>query len=62
MWYCVSTACYDDGRVSANIVDAKEQYEKPESAFKSTRRADIYTDWFQTFFAAQEYMEEVRRA
>lgn len=62
MWYCVLTSFFDDGRVAANIVDAKEQYEKPEGTYTSTRRADVYTEWFDTLQAAQTYIEETRRA
>ena len=36
--------------------------EKPESTYTSTRRKDIYNDWFESEKEAQEYAEQTRIA
>lgn len=61
-YYCVVTSCFDDGRVTANIVDTKQADKKPESESRATRRADIYVDWYETPEAAQQAVNEARAA
>lgn len=62
IWYCVTSSFDDKGRVVAAITDMAEADEKPESHFTSTRRKDIYTDWFDREEAASAYVEEAKKA
>lgn len=57
-YYCVTSSFDDRGRATANITDI----EKPESTYTSTRRKDIYNDWFESEKEAQEYVEQTRIA
>jgi len=50
------------GRATANITDMIKAEEKPESTYTSTRRKDIYNDWFESEKEAQEYVEQTRIA
>ena len=61
-WYCVTTSFDDRGRVTAGITDTVEAEEKPESRFTSTRRKDIYNDYFGSHEEAAAYVEEARKA
>ena len=57
-WYCVCTSVYDD-HTTAAVVDCKEAEDRPESTSGSTRRCDVYCDWYDSMAQAKE---EVRRA
>lgn len=61
-YYCVCTSYDDRGRVVSNIVDTVEATRRPENSFKSTRRKDIYLDWFDSLSAARAHVEEARLA
>jgi hypothetical protein len=61
-WYCVTSSFDDRGRVTAGITDSIEAEEKPESGFTSTKRKDIYTDWFGSLHEAREFVEEAKLA
>jgi hypothetical protein len=61
-WYCVTSSFDDKGRVTAAITATKEATQQPESGYKSTSRKDIYTDWYESREAAQEAVEEAKRA
>lgn len=61
-YYVVRTSFYDSGRVISNIVDTVTASEKPEQGFKSTRRCDIYVDYFETVEEAREYVAASRCA
>ena len=39
-----------------------EAVEKPENRSTSTRRKDIYTDWFDSREEAEKFIEEAKRA
>ena len=56
-FYCVATTIRDNGKCSCNIIDSMEAETQPESKFKSTGRADYYTDWFGTLEEAQKFVE-----
>lgn len=56
-YYAVCTSCYDNGRLTANLVDTIEAEEKPENTYKETRRCDIYIDWFNSYDEAMEYIK-----
>lgn len=61
-YYCVTSSFDDKGRATANITDMIKAEEKPESTYTSTRRKDIYNDWFESEKEAQEYVEQTRIA
>ena len=61
-YWCVTTSVDDRGRVVANITDTVEAVSKPENSSKSTKRRDIYNDWFESREEAQEFVEEAKRA
>lgn len=61
-WYCVTSSFDDRGRVNANITNVIEAEEKPESIFRSTRRKDIYIDWFGSEEEAKEFIEQSKKA
>lgn len=61
-YYCVTSSFDDMGRATANITDMIKAEEKPESTYTSTRRKDIYNDWFESEKEAQEYVEQTRIA
>ncbi|WP_300685426.1 hypothetical protein [Acutalibacter sp. 1XD8-36] len=61
-YYCVCTSFDDRGHVVSNIVVSIEAPSRPENNFKSTKRKDIYLDWFDSLSAAQGHVEEARLA
>ena len=61
-YYVVCTSFFDDGRVVSNVVDTVAAYEKPKPDFKSTRRCDIYVDYFETAEEAREFVAASRCA
>ena len=58
MYYAVCTSYYDNGRIISNLVDTVEAEEKPENAYKQTRRCDIYVDWFGSYDEAMEFIRK----
>lgn len=61
-WYCVVSAFYDDGRVTANITASQLADDKPDSHFTSTSRKDVYSDWYDSYEAAQKAVVDARNA
>ena len=61
-FWCVASSFDDKGRVTAAVANVIEAEKKPENSFKSTRRRDIYFDWFESQEAADEFVEEAKRA
>ena len=61
-WYCVTSSFDDRGRCVAAITATKEAEEYPESTYTSTRRKDIYNDWFGSIEEAQEWVAQSRCA
>lgn len=61
-YYVVVTTFDDRGRVVTNIVDTIKAKTKPELQCRSTRNADIYTDYFETLEEAKKFVEETRLA
>ena len=60
-YYCVLSKYDDNGDGFSGIVDKREAEAKPKSTFKSTRNADIYTDWFESFEEADSFCKEQSR-
>lgn len=61
-YWCVTTSVDDRGRVVAAITDTVEAVSKPENTSISTRRKDIYNDWFESPEEAQAFADEAKRA
>ena len=61
-YWCVTTSVDDGGRAIANITNTVEAVCKPENSSKSTKRRDIYNDWFESEEEAQAFVKEARQA
>ncbi len=61
-YYCVATSFYDDGRVTSNLIDAREADERPADEYHSGKRCDTYLEWFGTEIEAQEHINASRKA
>lgn len=61
-FYCVTYSFDDKGRVTANITATKEAEACPESTYTSTRKKDIYNDWFENENEAQAFVIQSRCA
>ena len=59
-FWVVLSAYYDDGHVTANITGTREADQKPQAGYRETRRADLYTDWFDTREGAEAFVAECR--
>ncbi len=62
MYYCVTSAVDDKGNVRAVITDVVYAACKPENSFKSLKRRDIYTDWYESREEAEKLVEEANMA
>ena len=62
IFWCVTTAVYDSGRVVANITSTVEAVSKPENDSRSTARKDIYHDWFESQEDAENFVKEAKDA
>lgn len=62
VFWCVMTAVYDSGRVTAGVTSVVEAVRKPENDFKSMARKDIYHDWFETREEAEAFVKEAEMA
>lgn len=61
-YWCVTTSIDDRGRVVSNITNTIEAVCKPENSSMSTKRKDIYNDWFESREEAKKWVEEARQA
>lgn len=61
-FYCVTSKWDDKGDGWAGITSKVEADNKPESTFKSTPRADIYTDWFDNYDEAEAFVRDAAKA
>lgn len=61
-YFCVITSYDDRGRVTSGVVDSRLCDQLPKSTCVSTRRKDIYTDWFPTIKEALSYEEDAKYA
>lgn len=59
-YWAVLSAYYDDGHVIANIVDNRQAETKPAAGYRETRKADLYTDWFDSREKAEAFVDECR--
>ena len=61
-WYGVTTSFYNDGRTTAAITSIIDAEEKPEDSYRSGPRADVYIDWFDSYTAAEKFVNDARKA
>ena len=61
-YYAVCNCYYNDGRITANLVDVVEANEMPEDTFKTTRRCDIYVNWFASSKEATRFINDCKGA
>lgn len=61
-FWCVTSTFDDRGNVTANITDVQKFEEKPEGTFVEALRQDIYTDWFESWNDARQFVLDARRA
>lgn len=61
-YWCVTTTFDDRGRTTAAITSCIVAPLKPDATMVSTRRKDIYDDWFDSQEEAEKFTEEVKRA
>lgn len=59
-YYCVTSAYFDSGRVTAAITMQQECMEKPQDHSRQTRDRDIYTEWFDNLADAKKAVAEAR--
>jgi len=62
LYWCVTSTYDDRGRVTAAITATKEAASRPEQTYTSTRRKDIYHDWFDSQEEAQAFVEDAKKA
>ena len=61
-YYAVCNSYYNNGRVTANLVDVVEAEEKPQDTYKETKRCDVYVNWFESYEEAMEFIKECKVA
>ena len=61
-YWCVTSSVYDSGRITAAITNVVQAVKKPDYKFKSTRRKDIYNDWFESQEEAERFVAEALNA
>lgn len=61
-YYCVTSAYYDSGRVTASITNVVEAEQIPKNTYVSMCRKDIYNDWFEKRSDAVKHVAECRKA
>lgn len=59
-WYEVVSSFYDDGRVTANIVNVIESENEPNSDYKSNKKCDVYIDYYSDLEEAKETVRNAR--
>ena len=59
-FWAVTSAYYDDGRVTANIVGTREADTRPAAGYMEMAKCDLYTDWFDTREKAEAFVDECR--
>jgi hypothetical protein len=59
-YWLVESSYYDDGTISARLVDSIQAEERPENEKVSTSEMDIYRDWFDSRWQAERLVESIR--
>ena len=58
-YYCVTSTFDNKGRCFASITEERECETVPDGSFRSTKKADYYTDWFDSYTAAKAFIKGV---
>lgn len=61
-YYCVTSSVDDRGRMTAAVTESVEAEQMPKNTCTSTRRKDIYKDWFASRKEAEDFVDEARSA
>ena len=61
-YYCVTSSVDDRGRMTAAVTESMEAEQMPKNTCMSTRRKDIYKDWFKSRKEAEDFVDEARSA
>ncbi|MEG0729650.1 MAG: hypothetical protein RR420_08510 [Anaerovoracaceae bacterium] len=61
-FYCVTTTVSNKGRITAEITEEIISIVRPDSTDESTKKCDIYKDWFATKKEAKAFIEETKEA
>lgn len=61
-FYAVCSSYYDNGRITASLVDVVEAEEKPMDTYRETKRCDVYVNWFESQKEAMDYINECKAA
>ena len=61
-YYCVTSSVDDRGRMTAAVTESVKAQACPKSSCTSTRRKDIYKDWFESRKEAEVFADEARSA
>ncbi len=59
-YYCVTSAYYDNGRVTAAITMIQQCAMKPDDHSTSKSDRDIYTEWYDNLADAEKAVAEAR--
>lgn len=59
-YYCVTSAYYDNGRVTAAITMTQKAKSKPQDHSTIARDRDIYTEWYDNLSDAEKAVAEAR--
>ena len=61
-YYCVTSSVDDRGRMTATVTESVGAEQMPKNTCTSTRRKDIYKDWFESRKEAEDFVNEARSA
>lgn len=61
-YYCVTSSVDNRGRMTAAVTESMEAEQMPKNTCTSTRRKDIYKDWFGSRKEAEDFATEARSA
>lgn len=61
-YFSVTTAVYDNGRITAAVTSSVFSERKPQNTSRSTSRKDIYVDWFDNIEEAKQFAEDAKNA
>ena len=61
-YYCGTSSVDDRGHMTAAVTESVKAQECPKNTCTSTRRKDIYKDWFENRKEAEDFADEARSA
>lgn len=59
-YYCVTSAYYDSGRVTAAITMTQKASTRPQNHQTIARDRDIYTEWYDNLADAEKAVADAR--